>query len=72
MEGIPTARTPGGVRPDPEYDDFLDAGGELADLDSGDEEVAEKLDLATKRLRLVDQGHTDLYGYVSLTVKYVY
>ena len=22
--------------------------------------------------RLLDQGHTDLYGYVSLTVKYVY
>ena len=64
MEGIPTARSPGGVRPDPEYDDFLDAGGELADLDSGDEEVAEKLDLWDPTTLRV-QAHN--YGTASAT-----
>ena len=33
----PTARSPGDTRPHPEYSNFLDAGGELASLDDGDE-----------------------------------
>ena len=32
-----TARSPGDTRPHPQYEMFLDAGGELASLDDGDE-----------------------------------
>ena len=46
----PTARSPGGSPPDPEYGKYLDAGGELAELDPGDEGSADALDLATSNL----------------------